>query len=150
MELYKLLVVAGMSVFKILPAAIAAVGLQMNFWEIFISIFVGGSIGNLIFSFGGSRIRMWLKARRKRLRKSRKPNVKRWRRIVRIWKKFGLVGIAVLTPPLLSPPVGSLIAVGFREKPKRILMYMTVSLFVWSIIFGLFGKEISEIISSMQ
>jgi membrane protein DedA with SNARE-associated domain len=150
MELYKLLVVAGMSIFKVLPAVGAAAGLQMNFWEIFVSIFVGGSIGNLIFSVAGSRIRAWLKARRKRLRRSRKPNIRRWRRIVRIWKKFGLVGIAFLTPPLLSPPIGNLIAVGFREKPKRILLHMTVSLFVWAVIFGLFGKQISDFIGNQQ
>lgn len=146
MELYKLLTVAGMSVFKILPAVIAAVTFQLNFFEIFISIFVGGTISNFIFSFGGSRIRAWLKKRRKRLRKPRKLKVRRTRRIIRIWKKYGLAGIAVLTPPLLSPPVGNLIAVTFRENPRKIMVYQTISLFIWAIIFGIFGKQISDLI----
>ncbi|MBL7871929.1 MAG: hypothetical protein JNM78_09985 [Cyclobacteriaceae bacterium] len=48
--------------------------------------------------------------------------------------KYGLVGVALLTPILLSPIGGTLIAVGISPNRERIIIYMFVSACVWSVI----------------
>jgi hypothetical protein len=58
------------------------------------------------------------------------------RRIVKIWNKFGLKGVAFLTPVLLSPIGGAIIATSFGLKPARIILYMAVSAAFWAIVLS--------------
>jgi membrane protein DedA with SNARE-associated domain len=48
--------------------------------------------------------------------------------------KYGLVGVAALTPILLSPIGGTLIAVGISPNRERIIIYMFISACVWSVL----------------
>jgi|JI10StandDraft_1071094.scaffolds.fasta_scaffold1634249_1 type III secretory pathway component EscU len=48
--------------------------------------------------------------------------------------KYGLVGVALLTPILLSPIGGTLIAVGISTNRVKIILYMFISACVWSVI----------------
>ncbi len=58
---------------------------------------------------------------------------KRNRRIVRIWKKYGLTGIAIITPVILSIPIGTIIANSLESNRKKIILYMLLSILFWSI-----------------
>ncbi len=64
--------------------------------------------------------------------------------IIRAKNKFGLLGIAILTPPLISIPVGSFLAVKYFKDKKKILRYMFASICVWGVLlyqfFHLFKK----------
>jgi hypothetical protein len=62
----------------------------------------------------------------------RKVFTKRNRRIVRIWKKYGLTGIAIITPVILSIPIGTIIANSLESDKKKILIYMLFSVLFWS------------------
>lgn len=70
-------------------------------------------------------------------RRTRKRRVftKRNRRIVWIWKRYGLSGIAVITPVLLSIPIGTIFANSLEKNKKKIFLYMFVSILLWSIAF---------------
>ncbi|NJO01001.1 MAG: hypothetical protein HC880_04270 [Bacteroidia bacterium] len=59
---------------------------------------------------------------------------RRNRRLVRLWRKYGLVGIAFLTPPFLTPPVGILVATSFGENLRRIFLFMMISSLLWSVV----------------
>jgi hypothetical protein len=59
---------------------------------------------------------------------------KRNRRIVLIWKKYGLVGIAFLTPVILSIPIGTLIANSLVPDKKKNMVYMFFSVLFWATI----------------
>jgi uncharacterized membrane protein len=48
--------------------------------------------------------------------------------------KYGLAGAALLTPILLSPIGGTLIAVGLSTNREKIILYMFISACVWSVI----------------
>lgn len=50
------------------------------------------------------------------------------------WKKYGLLGLAILTPLLLTPIGGSLLAVMGGYPRARILLYMFVSALLFSVI----------------
>lgn len=59
---------------------------------------------------------------------------KRNRRIVKIWKKFGLAGIAFITPCIISIPVGTIIANALESKRKKVFVYMFISVVFWSFV----------------
>jgi hypothetical protein len=65
--------------------------------------------------------------------RNKKIFTKRNRKIVRIWTKYGLFGIALLTPIILSIPLGTLIANSLESNRKKIVLYMFVSILFWSL-----------------
>lgn len=65
---------------------------------------------------------------------SKRIFTKRNRRIIRIWKKYGLAGIAFVTPCIISIPVGTIVANSFVKNKKKIFLYMFISIVCWSLI----------------
>jgi membrane protein DedA with SNARE-associated domain len=65
-----------------------------------------------------------------------------------IWDKYGLVGVAALTPLLLSPIGGSLIAISFGAERKKLIVYMLISAVFWAIVYCsliyLLGNQITR------
>ena len=61
---------------------------------------------------------------------------KKSRRIVRVWKKYGLIGIALLTPILLSIPVGTFIASRLVPQRSTVILYMLFALIFWSVVLS--------------
>jgi hypothetical protein len=57
---------------------------------------------------------------------------KRNRRIVSIFRKYGLFGITFLTPVLLSIPLGTIIANSLEKNKRKIFLYMFISILFWS------------------
>jgi hypothetical protein len=53
---------------------------------------------------------------------------------VRIWKRFGMAGIALLTPLLLTPIGGTVLAVSFRVSRGQLLLYMLISAVFWAVV----------------
>ncbi len=78
--------------------------------------------------------------------KKRKKFTVNSRRFVTIWKKYGLIGVAALTPIVLTPIGGTLLAVSSGSPKEKIILYMFISASVWSVIFSsalyFFGNEI--------
>lgn len=89
----------------------------------------------------------WIKARviDKFFRKSKRFS-SRNRKFVTIWKRYGLVGVAALTPVILTPIGGTVLAVSSGSPKERIIFYMLISASFWSIILStalyFFGNEI--------
>ena len=61
----------------------------------------------LIFTFFGEKLRERIL---RRYLKPKKVFTPKNRRFVKIWRKYGELGISFLTPILLSPPAGAIIA----------------------------------------
>jgi hypothetical protein len=58
------------------------------------------------------------------------------RKIVGIWKKYGLLGVAALTPVLLTPIGGALLAVSVGTPRNKLILFMFVSAAIWSTVFS--------------
>jgi uncharacterized membrane protein len=113
------------------PVLGAAAG--YNAWEI-IGVSVAGMMTSVtFFTFLGTRVKKALQARST---KQKKVFTKKNRRIVRIWNSYGEVGIAVLTPILLTPIGGTLILVSFGSDKRKILLYMLLSGLAWGALFS--------------
>jgi membrane protein DedA with SNARE-associated domain len=144
MEILEFLSVAGLSALKVIPGAALAVVYELSPIEIFLTLFIGGMAGIFAFSYFGTRIRDWRKRRRMQKGIQKPYKIRRIRRIMRIWRKFGLAGVALLTPPMISPPFGAIIAVAFGERLERILIFMAVSMAIWAGLFALLGNQILQ------
>ncbi|KEO72879.1 hypothetical protein [Anditalea andensis] len=59
------------------------------------------------------------------------------RKMVHLWQKFGAIGVAAMTPIILSPIGGAILMNAFGVKRKKILLYMLVSGIFWSSFFAL-------------
>ena len=68
------------------------------------------------------------------------------KKFVMIWKKYGLVGVAVLTPIILTPIGGTILAVSSGSPREKIILYMLISAIIWSIALSgaiyFFGEQV--------
>ncbi|MBU4532381.1 MAG: small multi-drug export protein [Eubacteriales bacterium] len=86
----------------------------------------------LIFLMG--QIKAWLQRREEEKGKSRPK--KREERAARIWKRYGLPGLALVSPILIGSHLGAILAMTFGGTRKQITFWMTVSIFIWSVVMG--------------
>jgi membrane protein DedA with SNARE-associated domain len=68
------------------------------------------------------------------------------KKLTTIWKKYGLPGVALLTPLLLTPIGGTLLALSSGSPKDKIIFYMFLSASFWAVIFSMaiyfFGNEV--------
>lgn len=83
----------------------------------------------LIFSLNGERLRNTAFIKFFKFKKVFSPQS---RKFVKVWNKYGLIGISFLTPILLSPPGGAILAVAFGGSKKHMILYMLVFSIFWS------------------
>lgn len=65
---------------------------------------------------------------------ARKIFTPRNRRMVKLWRTYGLIGLAVLTPILFSIPLGTFFMTRLEKNNRKILFYMFVSITTWSLL----------------
>ena len=56
--------------------------------------------------------------------------------LVRIRRRYGLLGIVILTPVLLSIPLGTFLAIKYYPKQKNLLAYLFLSVMAWSFLMS--------------
>lgn len=122
-------------VFGAVPAALAA---GFSFFESVTVTSLGGFTGVTFFVLMSEKVVARIKKRRlNRIHElhlqKKKAFTRRNKMIVRVKKRFGLLGIAFLTPLLLSIPIGCFIAVRYFHQKHKILVYMFLSILFWSI-----------------
>lgn len=71
------------------------------------------------------------------------------RRLVRFRKKYGLWGLAFLSPILISLPLGCFLAVRYYHTRTRIMLIMSLGVLFWSLIFSAFGSVIVQWIEKL-
>jgi hypothetical protein len=130
-EAYLGMFLGGMFKFIVAPATGAA--LSMSFIEIFVLSVSSMMFSVVIFTFFGIGIRNFITKRYVRKKKIFSPAK---RRIVRIWKKNGMNGVAFFTPIFFSPIIGTMIAISFGEGRKSIILKMLISAVFWGILFS--------------
>ncbi|WP_198675358.1 hypothetical protein [Pleomorphovibrio marinus] len=121
------------------PTLGAAVGYSLMEIEI---VTVSGMMTSVIaFTYLGEWIKhTWVI----KIRKNQRRFTKRTRNIVKVWRKFGVWGIATLTPILFTPIGGTIIMTSFGISKKRILTSMLISAIFWAFVFGISIHKILE------
>src|SRR5689334_2332909 len=92
---------------------------KLSFWEAVLFGISSGTFGVVVFMYLSSGILgvlNWIKKKTGLKRKKpRKVFTKRSRRWVKVKNKYGLFGIAALTPIILSIPIGCFIAMRYYK-----------------------------------
>ncbi len=96
---------------------------------------IGGVMGIVLFTYLGGFIQEFFV--RRFPNRFGKKFTRSNRFLVRVKRKFGLNGIAAITPIILSIPVGVLFALAFTHDKKKILISMFISVLFWGTIFFL-------------
>ena len=119
---------------------------NFSFLETILWTNVGGIAGIYFFAFLSGKLIAWWnrtfrRPRRNALEKeeqTKKIFTKRNRRIVRIKRQYGLIGIAVATPFLLSIPLGVFLVVRYYHSSRTKFLYLIASNVAWSAIYTAF------------
>lgn len=135
-EVLKYLSVFLLSMVKFFGGPLAGVSMGLSFFETLVFTVLGMMTSVILFSSIGSAVSRWYILKR---RNKQKPIfTKKSRRIVRIWQKFGISGIAFLTPILLSPIIGTTVAIVLGAKRQHIWVHMLWSAVVWGLALTFF------------
>jgi hypothetical protein len=70
-------------------------------------------------------------------KKQKKIFSNRSKRYVKLKQNFGLGGIAMLTPLILSIPLGTFLAIRFYKRTNKTILTLCMAVLFWSIVFSL-------------
>lgn len=127
---------------KFLTAPVTALNIGFSFLQTLLITTVGGMLGVAFFVFlseGLIKLTERVKAKLRGNKPAPKAKVfsRKNRLIVRIVREYGLLGLAVVTPTILSIPVGTFLATRyFHHDRRRIFKYLFASVIFWSVVIS--------------
>jgi hypothetical protein len=128
----KYLTVIGGSMVKFIFGPLTGFATGLSFVETWLLTSLGMMCTVVGITFAGKTLKQQVITRFFKKRRLFTPNN---RRMVKVWHRYGMLGTAFLTPLLLTPPGGSILAVSFGEKKEKIITYMLVSALGWGLFF---------------
>jgi hypothetical protein len=123
---------------------VAVMQFEFAFFETILWTNVGGVLGIYFFAFLSGKLIAWWNRTFKRKSapiqqdgsNGKKVFTKRNRRIVHIKQQYGLIGIALSTPIVLSIPLGTFLVVRYYRSSKSKFLYLIASNILWSVIYA--------------
>lgn len=129
------------SMLKFLGGPLIGLGLKLHWIETTICTTIGMMLTVSLVMFLGELLKKIF-----RNNKPRKRITKTNRLAVKIRRRFGLIGIAALTPLIFTPAGGTILAMAFRYPKSQILLNMLVSAALWAIVQTLFFYFLKDLI----
>ena len=115
--------------------------------EVILYTAIGGIASVAFFMYFAStmkKVYLWyLKKRGKTPRKFTKTN----RFIVRVKQRFGLYGLAFITPPIISVPIGSIIVATIYKNKTRAFAFLVGGVLFWSVLGSCIVGPIAKLIA---
>lgn len=131
MQFAKYVSVIIASTIKFIGGPLTGIALGLPWLETALCTTLGMMVSVVIVTYAGVALQALLQ----RYRPQRpKRFTKRTRLAVKIWKRSGLLGIAFLTPLILTPIGGTALAVSFRVNRYQLLLYMLISAALWAVV----------------
>ena len=137
MGVFQAIMVVMLSSVKFLAAIpLAIYQYDFSFWETFLYSSLGGVFGVLIFSkLSKWIVKLYYYCHSSKIKQKPKRGVKKVVAI-KIVRKYGLFGIAFLTPVFFSIPIGTFLALRFFPNKKKTLPVLLASIFGWSFVLS--------------
>lgn len=137
-------IVFALSMLKFIGGPIAGASEGLSVFTTALFTILGASTSVIVFAFIGEKFRAFLDKKRK---KKKKVFTKKKRKFIRVYQKFGMWGIAFLTPLFLTPIGGTIIALSFGISRRKIIARMIPMIVFWGVILStvvvLFWKELA-------
>ncbi|MGB0089317.1 MAG: small multi-drug export protein [Planifilum fulgidum] len=115
--------------------SVVPIGILMGLHPISVAIlgFLGNWITVFLLILLFDRWNQWRKRRKpSRAGASEEAPSKRRQRARRLWERFGLVGLALLSPLATGTHLAAAVAMAFRTPKGKVTLWMTVSIFLWT------------------
>ena len=118
--IYKILTVIGLATFEIYAAIPAGFAFNLHPIEIFSYSVLGGLIGVFVAAYLGDIIRKWLSTFRKtKLNKvAKEPGF-----ALKIWQKYGVIGLGLLGTMSVGAPISIGIGVSFNVPTNKMVFW---------------------------
>lgn len=125
--LIKFITVTGLGILELWAAIPAGTALKLHPLLNGIASALGAIIGAVLVIFFGDRLRMWLLKKKEKSEKSKG-------RIYKIWEKYGVIGLGMLSPLITGAPLGAAIGISLGASPRRLMFWMSLGIVVWTIL----------------
>jgi hypothetical protein len=145
-EIFYIFLTSGL---KFLLGPTQAVAMGFKAWESILITSGGGITGVIVFYFSSKWIikKLFNYKKKKREFKIKEGN---WnppkkftymnKLIIKVKNRFGLTGLAIITPGILSIPFGTLLAVRYFSKNENTLKTLIFSVIGWSVFLTYLSK----------
>ena len=123
----KFVTVTGLGIIELWAAIPAGTALKLHPLLNGLAAGLGAIIGALLVIILGDRLRNWLLKKKEKEQKN-----KGW--IYRIWEKYGVIGLGILSPLITGSLLGAAIGISLGASPKRLILWMSVGIVIWTIV----------------
>ncbi len=123
----KFITVTGLGIVELWAAIPAGTALNLHPLQNGLAAGLGAFIGVLLVIIIGDGLRNWL------LKKKDKPH-KNEGQIYRIWEKYGVIGLGILSPLITGVLFGAAIGISLGAPPKKLLFWMSIGITIWTIV----------------
>jgi len=106
---------------------------DFNFIQTLLYSVAGGVLSVFVFAYLSDKIYKIINKRNKN--KAKKRSVKK-ALAIKTARKYGLIGIAVLTPVFLSIPIGTYLALYFFPEKRKTIPILITSVVGWSLVLS--------------
>jgi membrane protein YqaA with SNARE-associated domain len=140
--IYKILTVIGLATFEIYAAIPAGFAFKLNPIAIFSYSLIGGLIGVFVAAYLGDIIKKWISTFRKnKVEKfAKEPGF-----ALKIWQKYGVVGLGLLGTMTVGAPISIGIGVGFNVPTNKMVFWCSLGVLLRCALFtaiGYFGLQL--------
>lgn len=133
---YKMLTVAALATFEIYAAIPAGFAFKLNPLVIFTASAIGGLVGVFVAAYLGDKIKTWLQKFRKT--SSEKPK-KEPGFILKIWEKYGVIGLGLMGTMTVGSPISIGVGVGFNVPTNKMVFWCSLGVLIRCVLFTAIG-----------
>lgn len=140
--IYKILTVIGLATFEIYAAIPAGFAFKFSPIAIFLYSMLGGLIGVFVAAYLGDIIKKWLNKFRGT---THQKDTKEPRFVLKIWNKYGVIGLGLLGTMSVGAPISIGIGVGFNVPTNKMLFWCSLGVILRCALFtaiGYFGLKL--------
>lgn len=140
--LYKIFTVGALATFEIYAAIPAGFAFDLHPFVIFSASAIGGLFGVFVSAYLGDKIKKWVNTFRKS--KQDKPKAEPGF-ILKIWEKYGVIGLGLLGTMTVGAPISIGVGVGFNVPTNKMVFWCSLGVLIRCTLFtaiGHFGLQL--------
>jgi len=131
----RILTVAGLATFEIYAAIPAGFAFGLSPWTIFFASVTGGLIGVFAAAYLGNTIRALFHKKRP----TRDAVEKKHPTILRLWNKYGIIGLGFLGTVSVGAPISLAVGIGLNAQLNKLVTWCCIGVITRCIVFTLVG-----------
>ena len=134
--IFKILTIIGLATFEVYAAIPAGFAFKLSPIVIFLASTTGGLLGVFAAAYLGGMIQRMVSKYRKE-KKEEKPKSKF---VLKIWDKYGLIGLGVIGTMTVGGPISIGVGVGFNVPLNKLVFWCCMGVIARCALFTLLGE----------